>query len=53
MVLRNKDRQYDGGRETEFYEFQYRTDDYNYMPIRITDYHMSKNIEPFNKNEYK
>lgn len=49
MVLRNKDRKYDGGRGTEFYEFQYRTDDYNYMPIRITDYHMSKEIREFDK----
>lgn len=49
MVLRNKDRKYDGGRGTEFYEFQYRTDGYNYMPIRITDYHMSKEILPFDK----
>ena len=49
MVLRDKDRKYDGGRETEFYEFQYRTDDFNYMPIRITDYHMSKEIREFDK----
>lgn len=52
MKLLEKDRRFDGGRGTEYYEFHYTTGNYGYRPFSIPDYHMSKNIQKFeNKND--
>lgn len=49
MKLLEKDRRFDGGRGTEYYEFHYTTGDYGYRPFSIPDYHMSKEILQFDK----
>lgn len=49
MKLLGKDRCFDGGRLSEYYEFHYTTGDYGYRPFSIPDYHMSKEILPFDK----
>jgi hypothetical protein len=49
MKLLEKERRFDGGRGTEYYEFHYTTGTYGYSPFSIPDYHMSKDIEPFEK----
>ena len=49
MKLLGKDRRFDGGRGTEYYEFHYETGDYGYKPFNIADYHMSKEILQFDK----
>lgn len=49
MKLLGKDRCFDGGRGTEYYEFHYTTGEYGYRPFSIPDYHMSKEILQFDK----
>lgn len=49
MKLLGKDRRLDGGRLSEYYEFHYTTGVYGYRPFSIPDYHMSKEILPFDK----
>lgn len=49
MKLLGKDRCFDGGRLSEYYEFHYTTGNYGYRPFSIPDYHMSKEILPFDK----
>lgn len=49
MKLLGKDRCFDGGRLSEYYEFHYTTGVYGYRPFSIPDYHMSKDILPFDK----
>ena len=52
MRLTLKDRKFDGGRGTEWYEFQYvNRDPKYYAPIRIVDYHMSKSIRKFSEEK--
>lgn len=51
MKLLEKDRRFDGGRGTEYYEFHYTTGSYGYRPFSIPDYHMSKDIQKFNLNQ--
>ncbi len=49
MKLLEKDRRFDGGRETEYYEFHYTTGVYGYRPFSVPDYHMSKDIQKLEK----
>lgn len=51
MKLLGKDRRFDGGRLTEYYEFHYTTGVYGYRPFSIPDYHMTKEILPFDKKK--
>lgn len=51
LCLISKERRFDGGRGTEYYKFNYRTKDYGYRPFSIIDYHMCKDIQPFEKNK--
>jgi hypothetical protein len=51
MQLIAKERRFDGGRGSEFYKFNYRTDSYGYRPFSISDFHMSKDIQPFEKKK--
>ena len=46
LKLIAKERRFDGGRGSEFYKFNYQTEDYGYRPFSISDFHMSKNIQP-------
>lgn len=46
LKLLAKERRFDGGRGTEYYKFNYRTETYGYRPFSISDYHMSKDIQP-------
>lgn len=46
LKLIAKERRFDGGRGTEYYKFNYRTEDYGYRHFSIIDYHMSKDIQP-------
>lgn len=46
LQLIAKERRFDGGRGTEYYKFNYRTNDYGYRPFSIVDFHMSKDIQP-------
>ena len=46
LKLIAKERRFDGGRGTEYYEFNYQTDSYGYRPFSISDYNMSKEIQP-------
>lgn len=46
LKLLAKERRFDGGRGTEFYKFNYCTETYGYRPFSISDYHMSKDIQP-------
>ena len=46
LKLIAKERRFDGGRGTEYYRFNYRTETYGYRPFSISDYHMSKDIQP-------
>ena len=46
LKLIAKERRFDGGRGTEYYKFNYRTETYGYRPFSISDYHMSKEIQP-------
>lgn len=45
LKLIRKERRFDGGRGTEYYEFNYQTDNYGYKSFRIPDYHMTPQIE--------
>lgn len=47
MVLTSKERRFDGGRGTEYYEFDYLHTNAITKPIRIQDNHMSKRICEF------
>lgn len=47
MKLLGKDRCFDGGRGTEYYEFHYTTGVYGYRPFSVPDYHMNKGIQKF------
>lgn len=51
MKLLGKDRCFDGGRGTEYYEFHYTTGNYGYRPFSIPDYHMTKEILEFDKKK--
>ena len=46
LKLLAKERRFDGGRGSEFYKFNYQTEDYGYRPFSIIDYNMSKEIQP-------
>ena len=46
LKLIAKERRFDGGRGTEYYKFNYQTEDYGYRPFSISDYNMSKEIQP-------
>lgn len=46
LKLLAKERRFDGGRGSEFYKFNYQTEDYGYRPFSIIDYYMSKDIQP-------
>ena len=46
LKLIAKERRFDGGRGTEFYKFNYSTETYGYRPFSISDFHMSKAIQP-------
>lgn len=51
MKLLEKDRRFDGGRGTEYYEFHYTSGPCGYRPFSIPDYHMSKGIQKFNLDQ--
>jgi hypothetical protein len=51
LKLLAKERRFDGGRGSEFYKFNYRTETYGYRPFSISDYHMSKDIQPFDEKK--
>ena len=46
LKLLAKERRFDGGRGTEYYKFNYRTENYGYRPFSISDYNMTKEIQP-------
>lgn len=46
LKLLAKERRFDGGRGSEYYKFNYRTEDYGYRHFSIIDYHMTKDIRP-------
>ncbi len=51
LKLIAKERRFDGGRGTEYYTFNYRTEDYGYRPFSIVDWRMSKDIQPFEEKK--
>jgi hypothetical protein len=51
LKLLAKERRFDGGRGSEFYKFNYRTETYGYRPFSIIDYNMSKDIQPFEEKK--
>ena len=51
LKLIAKERRFDGGRGTEYYKFNYCTETYGYRPFSISDYHMSKDIQPFEEKK--
>ena len=51
LKLLAKERRFDGGRGSEFYKFNYRTDTYGYRPFSIIDYYMTKDIQPFEEKK--
>lgn len=51
LQLIAKERRFDGGRGTEYYKFNYRTEDYGYRPFSIVDWRMSKDIQPFEEKK--
>ena len=51
LKLIAKERQFDGGRGSEFYKFNYQTENYGYRSFSIIDYDMSKDIQPFEKKK--
>lgn len=51
LKLIAKERRFDGGRGSEFYKFNYRTETYGYRPFSIIDYNMSKDIQPFEEKK--
>ena len=46
LQLIAKERRFDGGRGSEFYKFNYQTENYGYRSFSIIDYDMSKDIQP-------
>ena len=53
LKLIAKERRFEGGRNTEYYKFNYRTEDYGYRPFSIVDWRMSKDIQPFEEKKEK
>ena len=51
LKLIRKDRLFDGGRGTEYYEFNYHMDNYGYKSFRIPDYHMTSEIQEFHDKD--
>lgn len=51
LKLLAKERRFDGGRGSEYYKFNYCTETYGYRPFSISDYHMSKDIQPFEEKK--
>lgn len=51
LQLIAKERRFDGGRGTEYYKFNYQTEDYGYRPFSIVDWRMSKDIQPFEEKK--
>ena len=51
LKLIAKERRFDGGRGTEYYKFNYQTEDYGYRPFSIVDWRMSKDIQPFEEKK--
>ena len=51
MKLLEKDRRFDGGRLSEYYEFHYTSGPCGYRPFSIPDYHMTKEILEFDKKK--
>ena len=51
LKLIAKERRFEGGRNTEYYKFNYRTEDYGYRPFSIVDWRMSKDIQPFEEKK--
>ena len=51
LQLIAKERRFDGGRGSEFYKFNYQTENYGYRSFSIIDYDMSKDIQPFEKKK--
>lgn len=51
LTLLAKERRFDGGRGTEYYKFNYRTEDYGYHPFSIVDWKMTKDIQPFDEKK--
>ena len=51
LKLLAKERRFDGGRGSEFYKFNYQTEDYGYRPFSIVDWRMSKDIQPFEEKK--
>ena len=51
LKLIAKERRFEGGRNTEYYKFNYQTEDYGYRPFSIVDWRMSKDIQPFEEKK--
>ena len=51
LKLLSKERRFDGGRGTEYYEFNYHMDNYGYKSFRIPDYHMTSEIQEFHDKD--
>lgn len=51
LKLIRKERRFDGGRGTEYYEFNYHIENYGYKPFRIPDYHMTSEIQEFHDED--
>lgn len=51
LKLIGKERRFDGGRGTEYYEFNYQTETYGYRPFSIPDYDMTPFIQCFYDGE--
>ena len=51
LKLIAKERRFDGGRGTEYYKFNYRTEDYGYRSFSIVDSRMTKDIQPFEEKK--
>ena len=51
LKLIRKERRFDGGRGTEYYDFNYHMDNYGYKPFRIPDFHMTSEIQEFHDED--
>ena len=51
LRLLAKERRFDGVGGTEYYKFNYCTETYGYRSFSISDYHMSKDIQPFEEKK--
>ena len=51
LKLIGKERRFDGGRRTEYYEFNYQTETYGYRSFSIPDYDMTQFIQCFYDGE--